>query len=378
VTLNLTSKVCAIEPFRYQSTPQPGGDDGASGNQINDQAIEDYLSRLRTAICEDVEAIIEAAGTGGGGVDEFIELTDTPASYVGAGGDLVAVKAAEDGLEFVPFPVIPEIFTDLDDVPASYTGSAGLPVVVNNTEDGLIFGSFPSSTTLLAKWINFSFALVATTPFQTIGHGGSATSASGANSSIPTLATTNVSTGIYKLETTSANAANSIAHFGIATLLVAIGTTGDWGGFRFRMVVGGNSTIANQRAFWGLRAAITTPTSVDPSSQTNIIGVGYDAGATTLSVMHNDGAGTATSVGLGANFPVATGELFDILLECVPGSSTVSYTVIRLNTGDTATGTLSTNLPADTQFLSTVAWVATAGTAGVARLWFHHQYLSYY
>lgn len=373
MTLNLTSKVCAIEPFRYQSTPQPGGEDGASGNQINEQAIEDYLSRLRTAICEDVEAIIAAADTGGGGATTFLELDDTPASYAGAGGDLVAVKGTEDGLEFVPFPVIPEDFIDLGDVPASYTGSAGLPVVVNNTEDGLIFGSFPSSTTLLAKWINFAFALVASTPFQTIGNGGGASAGA---VSIPALATTNISTQIYKVAMSGANAANAIAYQVINTLLVAVATSGDWGGFRCRQIVGGNSTVTNQRAFWGLRNAITNPTSVDPSSQTNIIGVGYDAGETTLSVMHNDGAGTATKVGLGANFPVATGELFDILFENVAGSSDVTYTVIRLNTGHTATGTLSTDLPS--VFLSTAVWVATAGTAGIPILWFHHQYLSYY
>jgi len=38
---------------------------------------------------------------GGGGVTEFIELTDVPASYTGQGSKVVAVKVDETGLEFV-------------------------------------------------------------------------------------------------------------------------------------------------------------------------------------------------------------------------------------------------------------------------------------
>ncbi len=34
----------------------------------------------------------------------FLSLQDTPASYTGAGGKVVAVKATEDGLEFIDAP----------------------------------------------------------------------------------------------------------------------------------------------------------------------------------------------------------------------------------------------------------------------------------
>lgn len=43
----------------------------------------------------------------GGGVNEFVELIDTPASYAGTGGQAVAVNVGETGLEFVPFPSAP-------------------------------------------------------------------------------------------------------------------------------------------------------------------------------------------------------------------------------------------------------------------------------
>jgi len=46
------------------------------------------------------KVLVSALG-GGGGVTEFIELTDVPASYTGQGSKVVAVKADESGLEFV-------------------------------------------------------------------------------------------------------------------------------------------------------------------------------------------------------------------------------------------------------------------------------------
>jgi hypothetical protein len=102
-----TSKICDVEPFRYQATPQIG-DSNASTGQINDQFLEDYLNRLREAICGDIQSIIDECCNGGptppGGVSTFLELTDTPASYAGSGGDFVAVNAGATALEFVAAP----------------------------------------------------------------------------------------------------------------------------------------------------------------------------------------------------------------------------------------------------------------------------------
>jgi hypothetical protein len=107
----------------------------------------------------------------------FTGLLDTPITYEGAGGQLVAVKDTETGLEFIDPPqtgiTVQEIdgapnvsavttirvtngtltddgggqvtvdaaakFTDLNDVPSDYTGHAGEVVAVKATEDGLEF-----------------------------------------------------------------------------------------------------------------------------------------------------------------------------------------------------------------------------------------------
>ncbi|RPH70246.1 hypothetical protein EHM76_06690, partial [bacterium] len=89
-------RICSVEPFLYQATPQPVGDQGASASQVNEQQIESYLNRLRTAICEDLEELVSA--------ESFLGLTDTPDSYLGAAGQAVAVNEAETGLVFIPFP----------------------------------------------------------------------------------------------------------------------------------------------------------------------------------------------------------------------------------------------------------------------------------
>jgi hypothetical protein len=49
---------------------------------------------------EDDPDPINQPGSGGDGVNNFIELNDTPASYTGEAGKVVAVKSGEDGLEF--------------------------------------------------------------------------------------------------------------------------------------------------------------------------------------------------------------------------------------------------------------------------------------
>jgi len=52
---------------------------------------------------EDLDGVpVPGAGAGAG---TFLELSDTPSSYVGRGGDVVLVKTTEDGIETQPWPV---------------------------------------------------------------------------------------------------------------------------------------------------------------------------------------------------------------------------------------------------------------------------------
>lgn len=48
---------CDIEPLRYQSTPQAEAESGVSGDQINQQFLEDWLARFQRAVCNDLQEL---------------------------------------------------------------------------------------------------------------------------------------------------------------------------------------------------------------------------------------------------------------------------------------------------------------------------------
>lgn len=136
------------------------------------------------------------------------------------------------------------------------------------------------------------------------------------------------------------------------------------GGFIYKVRVGIYNTQATGRAFFGLAPqANWTGTSVI-TDQLNIVGLGFESGNTTMRIYHNDGTGTATVVDLGANFPVSAKAVYELTLDCTPNGS-IAYTVERLDSAQTATGTLSTDLPATTTALTKINW-ASQGSTGAA------------
>lgn len=77
---------------------------------------------------------------------QFVALQDTPASYTGMGGKVVAVKSTEDGVEFVDTPSVngggASTFLELTDTPSAYT--AGKFVSVNAAGDAIEFVDAPT------------------------------------------------------------------------------------------------------------------------------------------------------------------------------------------------------------------------------------------
>jgi hypothetical protein len=69
-------------------------------------------------------------------ITTFLELVDTPGSFIDQEGKTLTVNSAEDALEFTT-PVT--TFLDLLDTPVDFTGHAGKTLVVNSTEDGIEF-----------------------------------------------------------------------------------------------------------------------------------------------------------------------------------------------------------------------------------------------
>jgi len=142
------------------------------------------------------------------------------------------------------------------------------------------------------------------------------------------------------------------------------------GGFYLDLEFGVSTGTSNatRRMFSGLRGSSAAPTDVNPSSLTNIIGVGYDNGDTNLSIMHNDGSGTATKIDLGANFPKPSADntnSYRLKIWCDPNASTVNYHITNISTGNTATGSISTDLPGATQYLTLNSYTSVGGTSAV-------------
>jgi hypothetical protein len=161
---------------------------------------------------------------------------------------------------------------------------------------------------------------------------------------------------------TIAGATNSTvgAAFGSASIVSSV----SWG-FRFigsyiysdQSSGGTNWFVPNARQFCGLSSVGTIlgiSSTVTVESQVNIIGIGSDAADVNLQIFHNDATGTATKIDLGANFPanktgaVANGEVYTLELYNEIYNSSVNYKVTKVSNGTTATGTITTNLPAST------------------------------
>ena len=96
---------------------------------------------------------------GGSGVDTFVELTDTPNSYIGQEGKFVRVNPTATALEFIEGSGSGGVasFTQLNDVPYSYIGQANKFVQVKSDESGLEFLShtIPTKTSDLTNDSNF-------------------------------------------------------------------------------------------------------------------------------------------------------------------------------------------------------------------------------
>jgi hypothetical protein len=56
-------------------------------------------------------------------------------------------------------------------------------------------------------------------------------------------------------------------------------------------------------------------------------------------------------------------DVYEVVFFCPPNGSDVKYRVERVNTGHVATGTLTTDLPSSTTFLSPQLWRNNGATA---------------
>lgn len=196
----------------------------------------------------------------------------------------------------------------------------------------------------------------------------------GATAVARVLASTSLRESIPYLGYESAATAGSSAQVQQSNTWCYLGNAAGRGGFtlaiRICMENGFIASPANMRCFFGI-ATVGTIGNVEPDTVLNMVGFGSKAGDANLSFMHNDASGSATMVPLGANFPArATDNVYEILLQSVANSGSVSYSITDVATGNVATGSTSSDLPSNTTFLSHVMWVNNGSTASKASFGF--------
>lgn len=168
----------------------------------------------------------------------------------------------------------------------------------------------------------------------------------------------------------NASAATAGSSCGYRMAVAAMRSANPWGGFFLVARFGEEIITAGSRAFVGLWSSSGAMANKDPSVMINTLGMSYDAGESTWSIQHNDGAGACTRIPLGANFPANTNnEAYEIAIFSPPGGTSVWVRVERLGTAFVAEHELTTDLPANGQTLAFHIWAnngATAAAKGIS------------
>lgn len=144
--------------------------------------------------------------------------------------------------------------------------------------------------------------------------------------------------GYNSAATINAQAGNRVA-IGQVTLSNGLGE----GGF-FKVVRWGNSdpsVVTTARCFIGVTSSTAVLANVEPSTYTNVIGMGSGVADTTMQIFYG-GSVAQTPINLGPNFPANTSniDVYELTLFAPPNFTGIHWEVTRLNTGHVAKGTI--------------------------------------
>ena len=186
------------------------------------------------------------------------------------------------------------------------------------------------------------------------------------------VATTNTFTRMRRLGYVSSAAAGNLGGARVAVAQITVGDGSNNGGFHkvIRFGISDAAAVSGARMFVGVSSATGAPTNVEPSTLTNCCGVGHGASDTNLKIFYG-GSSAQTPIDLGSGFPNTHGSAipYELALFSPPSENAViKYQVTRLDTGATASGTISGSggvvLPATTTLLTySQAWRSNNATA---------------
>jgi hypothetical protein len=193
----------------------------------------------------------------------------------------------------------------------------------------------------------------------------------------PTPASTNLFTSVRRTTIGTGATAGNISYLRQNTLQVWRGNAAGLGGFFFTTRFGTSTLQTGNRAFVGLADSIANPTNVDPTTSTTPgkVGMAINASTGNWKVVNNVTGTAPTSTDLGANFPVNTTSLYELIIFSAPNGSAINYRVTNLSTGSQTSGSWSTNIPTNTTFLAPLQWITNNATAASAVMDFAGWYL---
>jgi hypothetical protein len=141
-------------------------------------------------------------------------------------------------------------------------------------------------------------------------------------------------------------------------------------GFKASFKFGGSTgaTNTNVRYSIGVFVANFIVTNVDPTTFINCMAFARIDGNNNWQFIHNDNTGPATAIDLGASFPanVVSTDMYYATIETISGN--IKYTLTRLNTGDTVTGTVSSNIVAASTLLGLSGGCSNNANAAICAL----------
>lgn len=197
------------------------------------------------------------------------------------------------------------------------------------------------------------------------------TGASPTAPTIPALASTNLLTQTNRSTISTGGTAGALAYIRGNQTQFWRGNAAGLGGFFVNIRFAVTGTLqAGLRAFAGIVDVTANPTNVDPTTTSTPGGVGlaHNANTGNWKLVHNVTGTARTAVDLGANFAINNTHMLEITLFAPPNGSGINYRVTNLSNGAIATGTLTTNIPASTTFMTPSIWITNNATAAAQTL----------
>ena len=183
--------------------------------------------------------------------------------------------------------------------------------------------------------------------------------------STPTLAATSLATSMRRWRLTSAATADSAAEQRSAGWACWRGNAAGLGGWTFVTRISLATLQATGMGFFGLYGSTAAlATTLTLSAAVNCVGIGFQRGThTRWQIVHNDASGTPTLINASATFALATDAVVTLTVASPPNASSVWVRIVDEASGTVFEREATTDLPANTQFLSPRLYMNNGATA---------------